>query len=135
MYWTAGLPFLTLILGLCHNKYTEVDKNIRHHVLLGILYYISICEKIHLLLLNRLNHYSYNLKSVYTLILTHRIRRILKTAPCRACSTLPNLYRLIRRVLSFPSHGLSLIWQNNQYIGATGGLDDCWRPGLVMTNH
>lgn len=102
-----------------------------HHILLGILYYISICEKLHLLLLNRLNHYSYILKSVCTLILTHRIRRILKTAPCRACSTLPNLYRLIRRVLSFPSHGLSLIWQNNQYMGATGGLYDCWWPGLV----
>lgn len=29
------------------------------------------------------------------MILTHKIRNILKTAPCRACSTLPNLYSLI----------------------------------------
>lgn len=35
-----------------------------------------------------------HLKSVCTMILTHKIRNILKTAPCRACSTSPNLYSL-----------------------------------------
>lgn len=126
---------MTWIHGLClHNKYIELNKKPKYHVLLGILYYNSICEKICLLLLNRLNHYSYNLKSVCTLILTHRIRRILETAPCRACSTLPNLYRLKRRVLSFPSHGLTLIRHNGRYAAATGGLCDCWRRGLVVLN-
>lgn len=35
------------------------QKRKSHQILLGILYYISVCEKLHLLLLNRLNHYSY----------------------------------------------------------------------------
>lgn len=46
-------------------------------------------------------------KSVCTMILTHRIRNILKTAPCRACSTLPNLYSLIT-VIVFPHKWLCL---------------------------
>lgn len=41
-------------------------------------YFISSpCENLNFLLLNRLNHYSYNFESLYTMILTHKIRNIL----------------------------------------------------------
>lgn len=45
-------------------------------------------------------------KSLCTMILTLKVRNILKTAPCRACSTLPNLYSLITIIVfpqTFPS--------------------------------
>lgn len=104
------------------------------HIVLRIFYYFSICENLYSLI----KHVqSLKLQSllllIFTMILTHKIRNIFKTAPCRACSTLPNLYSLIIIIVSPQTACLSHLWTFTPTW--TDGLLAAWTDMKMLLFH